>query len=250
MLDVTRHRGIAVLTMSDGKVQALDDTMMECIIDALESCRDDSALILTGMGKAFSAGVNLHKILEGGKSYTEKFLPLLDRMLEKLYLFPNPVIAAINGHALAGGCILANACDYQIMSSGKIGVTELLVGVPFPTLALNILKNSLESKFQEESIYFGKIYSTEMALERGLIREIATPEALMTRSFEAAEQFTSIPPAAFSLTKRQLRQPVVDHARKYGFEAEILIEWLSPQTHDRIRAYMDKTTRGKKVTAE
>src|SRR5690349_13241143 len=96
---------------------------------------------MTGSGSSFSAGVDLFRIVNQGPGYGRQFLPVLDDFLRKTLTFPKPVIAAINGHAIAGGCILAAACDYRIMTDGqgRIGIPELAVGVPFPALPLQIM---------------------------------------------------------------------------------------------------------------
>ncbi|WP_163451993.1 enoyl-CoA hydratase/isomerase family protein, partial [Escherichia coli] len=85
-------------------------------------------------GKIFSAGVDLLQISDGGLSYVQKFLPALHRMFDTEFDFPKPVVAAVNGHAIAGGCVLASCADKRIAARdvGRIGVTEVLVGVPFP----------------------------------------------------------------------------------------------------------------------
>ena len=74
--------------------------------------------MLTGTGTVFSAGVDLRRLTEGGRDYVQAFLPLLGDAFFKTFTFPKPLIAAVNGHAIAGGCILACACDYRIMSAG------------------------------------------------------------------------------------------------------------------------------------
>ena len=89
----------------------------------------------------FSAGVDLFRVIDGGAAYPDRFLPAMRRFFQTLLTFPKPVVAAVNGHAIAGGCIIAAACDYRIMATGngRIGVPELSVGVPFPTLPFVIV---------------------------------------------------------------------------------------------------------------
>ena len=86
----------------------------------MEDARDPSvkAVILTGSGSSFSAGVDLFRVLKDGPEYGRRFLPVLDNFLRAALTLPKPMIAAINGHAIAGGCILAATCDHRIMSEG------------------------------------------------------------------------------------------------------------------------------------
>ena len=114
----------------------MDIELGEALIDGDGGRADPSvkAVILTGSGSSFSAGVDLFRVLKDGPEYGRRFLPVLDNFLRAALTLPKPMIAAINGHAIAGGCILAATCDHRIMTegNGRIGIPELAVGVPFP----------------------------------------------------------------------------------------------------------------------
>ena len=236
---------VAVLRMEHGKVNAIDVDLFTELRGQLEEVeRSATAVVLTGAGKAFSAGVDLFRVLEGGKDYLQRFLPVLMLGLEKLFLFPKPVVAAINGHAIAGGCIMACACDYRVgaESDALMGVPELLVGVPFPPLALEIARSAVSHSHLQEIVYTGRYYSMEQALRRGMVDETVSAEALLTRACEVAEQFGNIPSRAFQIAKRQIRQPYVDHAKRFGeSDDEILKQWSASETHEVIRKYLQKT---------
>ena len=135
---------VTVLRMEHGKANAVDTDLFTDIGAALDAIEDSSAraLVLTGTGSMFSAGVDLFRVLDGGAPYLAEFLPLLSATVRRLFTFPRPIVAAVNGHAIAGGCVLAAACDRRVMNrdKGKIGVTELMVGVPFPADALETLR--------------------------------------------------------------------------------------------------------------
>jgi enoyl-CoA hydratase len=232
--------------MEHGKVNAIDLEMFAEFSERLSEVERSSAtaIILTGTGKTFSAGVNLFRVLEGGRPYLEKFLPLLVQVFERLFLFPKPVIAAVNGHAIAGGCILTCASDYRIASKGeaKIGVSELLVGVPFPPLALEVMRFGVRSTSLQEVVYTGTTYPFEQALQRGMIDEIVASDELIPRALQVASGLGSLPPRAFVLTKRELRLPFVENARRFGAEdQQILNDWAAPSTLEIIRSYLQKT---------
>lgn len=238
-----------MLRMEHGKVNALDVELFEALnqeLDSLETS-DCRAVILTGTGKAFSAGVDLFRILNGGEEYLHRFLPLLSAGLERLFLFPKPVVAAVNGHALAGGCILACACDYRIMArgTGTIGVTELRVGVPFPATALEILLFAAAPQSAQDTIYSGRPFSPEEGLVRGLIDEIAAPEALLDRACEVAANYGQVPGESFRITKHQLRRGAMERAAADPMAGEVQEQWSSPAIHDVVRGYLQKTI-GKK----
>ncbi|HEY8713598.1 MAG TPA: enoyl-CoA hydratase-related protein [Thermoanaerobaculia bacterium] len=145
------------------------------------------------------------------------------------------------GHAIAGGAIMAFACDYRLMSSGRIGVPELLVGVPFPPQALEIVRFAIPRQHLQPMIYMGKTIEPDAALNAGIIDEVVPAEQLMTRATAIATQLGAIPAEAFALTKRQLREPFLYDGAHEAIDAL----WAAPSTHERIREYLAKTI-GKK----
>src|SRR5579864_2549295 len=130
--------------MRHGKANALDTELCQALCGALDDAAADgaAAVVLTGTGPMFSAGVDLKRVTAGREGYVAAFLPELRRAFTRLAAFELPVVAAINGHAIAGGFILVAAADWAVMAKGpgRAGVTELLVGVPFPAVALELLR--------------------------------------------------------------------------------------------------------------
>ena len=172
--------------------------------------------MLTGQGKIFSAGVNLIKLSEGGAGYIRKFLPVLHKLYDAVFYHPKPVVAAINGHAIAGGCVLACCADRRVMANdgGRIGVTELLVGVPFPALAFEIVRFAVPPRYLAEFTLGGATYVPEDALQRGWVDEVVEPGELMSRAMAAAQSLAALSPPAFAQTKKQLRAAVTERWRK------------------------------------
>lgn len=239
---------IAVLRLEHGKVQALDAEFLDEIAAALDAVERSGAraLVVTGTGGSFSAGVDLFRVVEGGAAYATRFVPLLDAVLRRLFVFPRPVIAALNGHAIAGGMLLACACDRRIMAAGRgrVGVPELRVGVPFPVLGFEILRFALGTKTSQALAYSGATYDAETAAQRGLVDELVPAENLLERAREVALDLASIPPTAFAPTKRQLRAPRLDVAQRQD-AAQIVATWSAPASVAAIRSYLDRTL-GKK----
>src|SRR5216683_7646330 len=195
------------------------------------------AVVLTGTGAIFSAGVDLVRLLEGGAPYIREFLPALSTMLATVFAHPRPVVAAINGHAIAGGCVLACAADRRLMvrEAGRIGVTELLVGVPFPPAAMEIMRCAMAPQYFEEAIFSGATYPPPQALERGLVHEIVEPDGLIDRAVAAAKALAALSPAAFALTKRQTRAPALERMDDAETAAAVEEIWTAPETLARIR---------------
>jgi enoyl-CoA hydratase len=202
-------------------------------------------VVLTAQGKVFSAGVDLIRLSEGGAGYIRKFLPVLHKLFDAVFFHPKPVVAAVNGHAVAGGCVLACCADRRVMArqSGRIGVTELPVGVPFPALAFEIVRSAVPARYLAEVTYSGATYDSDTALERGFIDEIAEPSELLEDAFAVAQELAALSPAAFARNKMQIRQPASERMAASGEATEKSVTeiWCAPETLSYIRAYVART---------
>jgi enoyl-CoA hydratase len=247
MIESERRGDVALLRLAHGKASALDLELLTALAATLEreAASDAQALVITGTGSIFSAGVDLFRVLEGRRAYLEEFLPALDVALERLFFFPKPVVAAINGHAIAGGAVIAWACDRRISSRGKVlfGVPELKVGVAFPPLALEIVRSALAPNFASEAILGGRNWNPDECLARGAVDELCEPGDLLERALAVARELCAIPARSFELTKRYLRQPTLDTLERHRTAStpEVLEAWSSPRVLDAIRAYVEKT---------
>jgi enoyl-CoA hydratase len=247
MIDIERRGPIAIARLQHGKVNALDLELCEAIAACIEGERRSPAraLVVTGQGSVFGAGVDLLRVLEGGRAYTERFMPALVRAFDALFFLPKPVVAAVNGHAIAGGCVLACACDRRLMARGnaRIGVPELLVGVPFPTLALEIMRLVATPQAFRSLVYGGKTLLPEEALQHGLVDAVVEPDALLERAVVEAEALAAIPAEAFELAKRQIHAPALQRVREDGAERDAAVQasWGSPETLGAIERYVART---------
>ena len=163
------HRGpVTILHMVRGKGNALDVTFLMALADALTLVErsECGAVVITGSGTVFGAGVDLPALVAGGPEYVREFVPLMTRCFERLIKFPKPLVAAINGHAIAGGAILMLACDLRLSARGKarIGLTEVLVGVQFPAWALEIARFFTPPQHFSELILTGRTWQADEAL--------------------------------------------------------------------------------------
>jgi enoyl-CoA hydratase/carnithine racemase len=235
-----------ILRLDRPPVNALDvdtlDELSDCLDEAERS--DVSALVVTATGPVFSAGADLWRVLEGDAAYIDTGIVALSRCFKSLFTFPRPLVAAVNGHALAGGCIIAAACDRRVMSStgGMIGAIELTAGVPFPAWALEVLRFSVDNTYFQEIVYFGRGYKPEDALARGIIDEVVPAGELMDRALEIAGRLARIPPQTFSLTKAAMRRPTVEaaDARAAATDEEVKAAWRSPEVHSAIREQLER----------
>jgi len=245
MIERSSRGDIAILTMVHGKANALTSEFCDALAAAVKDAASARAIVITGTGRIFSAGVDLPRLLDGGPAYAREFLPALHRLYDTVFFHPKPIVAAINGHAVAGGCVLACAADTRLMADNgtRTGITELLVGVPFPPLAFEIMRYVTAPQFFPSVIFGGATFLPGDARERGLIDEIVPADALMDRAVAAAEMLAALSPRAFAITKQQIRQPVAERtANNDGSHGAAVTEvWTTQATHDDIRAYVART---------
>lgn len=251
MIHFELENDVAVIRMAHGKANAIDLAFFQELDSKLDDALEPAVkgVVLTGTGSIFSAGVDLFQVLRGGSDYVSDFLPALSGGLLKLFTFPKPVIAAVNGHAIAGGCILVCACDYRVMSDGKgtIGVPERVVGVPFPALAMEILRYAVPNQHMQELVYTGNTFSPKEALRRGLVDEVVLESELIPRSAKLASQFAQGPSQTFGITKEHLRQPALERFEKRREEVDrrALEVWASQEARDAISRFLEQRV-GKK----
>lgn len=245
MLHDDLHAGILTLRLAHGKANALDLDLVTALGDAVTRVSADPgvrAVVLVGSGSIFCAGVDLYHLLDGGSGYVRAFVPRMVEAFRRLFACEKPVVAAINGHAIAGGCVLAAACDYRLMAAGgaRIGVPELRVGLPFPLVAIEILRFATSTAHLQEIVYRGMTYTTAEAYERGLVDEVVELASLAARAAEVADRLGAEPAARFRLTKRQLRAPTLAAIAAHAAETDeaVLAVWQQPETAAAIRAYL------------
>ena len=239
------HDGIAVLRIEHGKANVLDLELCNAIVESFDEAGEARAVVLTGAGRIFSAGVDLFRVVEEGRSYVEAFLPAMCRTFERVFAHPAPVVAAANGHAIAGGCLLVAASDQRLMAEGsaRIGIPELQVGVPFPPVALEIMRFSTPPQHFQTVVYRAETYEPPAARALGLLDETVDPGALLDRALAVAGRLASVRAETFAITKREVRRPVMERVRALDRDTapEVRDRWLDPRILDVIRGYLDRT---------
>jgi enoyl-CoA hydratase/carnithine racemase len=236
---------VQLLTLSSGRVNALDVEVLEELTGAIRELQSSGsgALVVTGAGKVFSAGVDLNQVLQGGADYTDRLIPALSDVFDALFCYPGPTVAAINGAAIAGGCVLACACDRRLISpQAQIGASEVRVGVPFPVAALEVVRYVC-GDHAEEVLLGGRLYRGEDAVASGLAHRVVA-EDLVEAAVAEASDLGSISPVAYAHTKAQLRAPAVARIREGGaIDREVAELWSADQTRQRLTESMESLRR-------
>ncbi len=239
MLELEERADVTVVRLAHGKVNALDVELLQAIAKAFGSLEPARPVVFTGTGRAFSAGVDLRRIADGGTDYVRVFRPSLSAAVKAVFDHPGPVVAAINGHAIAGGCVLAAACDMRLMSGGTIGLSEMRVGVPFPAVPLEVMRN-LMGPAVRRLVRDAELLSPQEARAIGLIDEVVAAESLLDAALAAAARLASISPEVFARTKRQLQGPARDRlaAVSQADEDAATQMWASPAVQAAINGFL------------
>jgi len=200
-------------------------------------------ILLTGTADAFSAGLDLREVHAHREAGLESMLRAFDALVARLYLHPAPTVALVNGHAIAGGCILALACDWRVAvdsPKARIGVNELALGVCFPPITLNVLRQRLPHHAVERVVLGAQLFAPADALVVGLVDEVSPESAELAR--KRLTTLAAHPRAAYAHTKRLLRSATVTSADERRFsEVEVPI-WASPAVKERIDALINRKT--------
>ena len=236
-MDVQLTDGVTTVRIDHPPVNAFNLGLVEDAIATIRSI--DGPIVLTGAGACFSAGVDLRALLDGPPEYTDTFLAAVSEAFLTVFDHPAPVVAAVNGHAIAGGCVLAMAADIRLMSSGLIGLSEVAVGLPFPVAALEICRYTMGPSVTRAVLQADNI-DVRTAADRGWIDEVVTPEDLVPRAVEVARALGQHPATAYAAMKEQLHR----HARAaidggVELDATVRAVWKSDQTRGRISAFLD-----------
>jgi len=245
VIDVTRRGAIRVARIAHGKANAFDVELSRAVVDAVADyeASADTALVVTGQGAIFSAGVDLVRVVDGGAEYVRAFLPALAAALRAVFACPKPIVAAVNGHAIAGGCVLAAAADHRVMArgNGRIGIPELRVGVPFPVVPLEIMRFAA-ARHLPALVYGGATFSADEARAQDIVEAVCDPEGLLDAADAMAGQLAALPPVVFALTKRAVRAPALERIEAGArLDRDVIDAWAAPQTLAHIREYIART---------
>jgi enoyl-CoA hydratase len=228
--------GGSIVRFDHPPVNALDLELLDDVIVTMRGLA--GPVVITGAGRCFSAGADLPAVADGGAEYTDRYMTSLSAAFLAVFDHPAPVVAAINGHAIAGGCVFAMAADIRLMSAGTIGLTELAVGAMFPTSALEICRYAMGTSVTHATLGAGTVdVSTAAAL--GWVDEVVTAGELIPRSTALARELAEYAPAAYAMTKEQLHRPA-RAAIDAGVETDeaVRTSWMSSETHARMTAYI------------
>jgi enoyl-CoA hydratase len=199
--------GVALIRFDRPPVNAIDLAVTEelgALAGALAQ-KPPKAVVLTGSGASFSAGLDLKAVPAYGPAERRALVLSINRMVRQIYGLPCPVVAAVNGHAMAGGLVMALACDLRIVTEGgaKLALSEVNVGIPFPLGPMLVVNDTVAGATRRDLALLGRVYGPAAALAAGLVDEVVPAERLVARARERARELASL--RGYKAIKAQLR---------------------------------------------
>jgi enoyl-CoA hydratase len=232
---IEKREDVLWLVLDRPPVNALDIEFCNELaeqLDVLATDAEGGPVVMTGTGTSFSAGVDLKTVVQYGQAEQDEMLRALNRVFLAAYQFPRPLIGAINGHAIAGGLVLALTCDVRIGADNpsQFGLAEVRVGIPYPVAAIEIVKAELGENARS-FVLFGQPADARSAHAAKVLDELCAPEELTSRANAIASAASALPSIGFGKIKRQLRAEVLTKSKSAVAGQEPLLgNWLAPET--------------------
>ncbi len=215
-LTYTCDDGVAVVTLDDGKVNAMSLSFFHDLTAALQRAETDDAgaLIIAGRPGAFSAGLNLKLLPTLAPDALKDTLVEFGHTMLRVFTCPVPTVAAITGHAIAGGSFLALACDARVMADGpfRLHINEVAIGLTVPTWAMTIAESVIDPHWRTEAILHARPYTPAEAAARHFVHEVCPPDAVLDRARALAAPLTALNRKSYAVTKRRQRTVAVTWA--------------------------------------
>ena len=247
---VERHGPLVVLRLDKARGNAIDEPMVEGLVAAAEEVASDAAvrgvLLASAHPKLFCPGLDLVTLVEYDRSGMERFFARFEDAMLALFSLRKPVVAAIGGAAVAGGCILALTADHRLLRRGSpIGLNEVRIGVPIPGWVITLLRLSISPAAFTRVGLLGQNFTDEEAQEAGLVHEVLPAEGFAGAAVARLEELASRDLVALGTTKAWLRQAALAEMEDHRAEkrAEFLDAWFSPATQETIRKMVASLTR-------
>jgi enoyl-CoA hydratase len=247
MLTTDLRDGVALLRLDRPPANALDRAVFDAFTATLARLEADAAVravVVTGTGRFFSAGLDLFAVFADDAAGFDAFTRAFDAGWRALFGFPKPLIAAVNGHAIAGGAVLAACADVRLLADGdaRLGFTEIQVGVTFPASALEPVRWACAGPHLAELLCRGLTHPPAEALVRRLVDEVVPADALLPRATALAAELGALPPSAYATTKRALRADGLARMAAHAPGADpIWDDWRSEAVRAAVEAYRERT---------
>lgn len=251
-LKLSFQKDIAIVELNRPKAHAINSLMAnelsQCFAD-LDAANHVSAAVLTGSGTIFSAGLDLKELYKYSEDELDRLWQAFGRMVTDMARFSKPLVAAVNGHAPAGGCVLALCCDYRIMAQegGRIGLNEVAVGVVLPAPVIELARFTIGSEKTSHMVLNATLMDPEEAHTFGLVNELCPAELLIEVCEKRIQKWLAFDQVAWRQAKSGVRASLMERldmpfADAYG---ATIRHWWSPETRQSLGEQIAKLSAGK-----
>jgi len=236
---IERNGPVALLRMENGKANAISAALLERLDGLIAQLGDARAAVITGQGSAFCAGLDLPALADLDRQTMRGFIQRFSAVMLRIFELPIPLVAAVNGHAVAGGCVLALQADVRIGADrdARIGLNETQLGIGLPLAVVETLRWQVPGPSLAPLALEGRLVSPREALQLGLLHEVVPEADLLTRALERATTLAALPPAGLRMVKESLRKPAAAAARaNESAESERWLDtWFSADSQRKLR---------------
>jgi enoyl-CoA hydratase/carnithine racemase len=248
MIRIEYHNNVAIVKLDRNVTNALNLEFVNELAETIQKVKHDSnihSLVLSSSNeKFFSIGFDIPQLFELSKNDFKVFYKAFNQVCMDLYTLPKLTIAAITGHAVAGGCILVLCCDYRFIAEGrkKMGLNEIKLGVPVPYLADCILRKIVGFRNAREIVDTGEFYEPEKLLQMGMVDLILPLDQLLLKSIERAKLLGALSQDAFAMSKRNRVEMVEAQVlTKLEQKEQLFLDrWYSDETRKRLKEAIAK----------
>jgi enoyl-CoA hydratase len=246
MIEIKQFGEVALLRMCAGKANAMNMRLLDALHRAIDDVRDARALVITGEGRAFSAGLALPELVELSRADIAEMIDRFEQTMRHVLTFPRATVAAINGHAFAGGCVLALMCDVRVMAAGDamIGLNEVQLGIGLPAIVIEPLRARVSPSALGVLALEGRLLTPDAALALHVVDEVIDRAVLHERALAIASARATAT-EAYTQIKGALLAPVVAAFDKTSQrERELWVDtWFCEDAQRLLRAAVDRITK-------
>ncbi|MBA4392701.1 MAG: hypothetical protein C0407_04015 [Desulfobacca sp.] len=247
-IEASNEEGVQVLKLNRGVTNPFNAQLVEELGRHLQEVKENqavSALVITSANeKFFSLGFDIPELYAKAPHEFEAFFRAFNHLCLDLYTLPKPTIAALRGHTIAGGFILASCCDYRFLSQGKkfCALNEINLGVPVPYLSDCILRQLVGDRRATEMMYSGNMIPAEEALRMGIVDALLPPDQVLSESIARARILGSLPTEAFGAIKANRTRSVAEAiGKRLEEDIQLFITfWYLEETRERLKEAMKK----------
>jgi enoyl-CoA hydratase len=238
---------VTTIRIEGGKANAMTSDLLDTIERAIDDFERSPAraAVITGYDRFFSAGLALPKLVDLDRPAMHVFIERFARSAMRVFACEKPIVAAINGHAIAGGCVLALMCDRRVIVDDpavRIGLNEAALGIGLPAIVIEPLRAQVPAASLVPIALEGRLFSPADARTVGLVDEVVPASEVIARASAQAAALAANPGEAVAQIKRALRSPIIDAVtRTATVETERWLDtWFAPEAQVRLRAAVDK----------